>query len=82
MSYIFASILHGGENFWKLLLNNIKIFKTKLFAQPKSLCCCRSVTKSCPTLYNPVDCSTPSSTVLRYLPEFAQIHVHAVGDAV
>ena len=38
---------------------------------------CYSVAKSCPTL-----CSTPGSPVLRYLPKFAQIHVHWVSGAV
>ena len=33
-----------------------------------------SVTKSCPTLCDPVDCSTPGFPVLHYLPEFAQTH--------
>ena len=33
-------------------------------------------TKSCLTLCNPIDCSTPGYSVLHYLPEFAQIHVH------
>ena len=37
---------------------------------------CCSVTKSCPTLCNPMECRTPGSSVLHYLPEFAQIHVH------
>ena len=37
---------------------------------------------SCPTLCNPMDCSTPGSPVLHCLPEFAQIHVHWVGDAI
>ena len=40
------------------------------------------VAKSCPTLSNPIDCSMPGSSVLRYLPEFAQIHVHCVGHAI
>ena len=35
-----------------------------------------SVTKSCPTLCDPMDCSTPDFPVLQYLPEFAQTHVH------
>ena len=30
----------------------------------------------------PVDSSTPGFPVLHYLPEFAQIHVHWVGDAI
>ena len=29
-----------------------------------------------------MDCSTPGSAVLHYLPEFAQIHVDQVGDAI
>ena len=41
---------------------------------PKYMCCCCcSVTKLCPTLCNPVDCSTPGFPVLDYLPEFATI---------
>ena len=35
-----------------------------------------SVTKSRPTLCDPMECRTPGSSVLHYLPEFAQIHVH------
>ena len=29
-----------------------------------------------------MDCSTPGSPVLHYLPEFAQTHIHWVGDAI
>ena len=29
-----------------------------------------------------MDCSIPGSSVLHYLPEFAQIHVHLVTDAI
>ena len=39
-------------------------------------CCCCSVAKACPTLCNPMDCSTPGFPVPHYLPEFAQTHVH------
>ena len=42
-----------------------------------SLCYC-SVTKLCLTLCNAMDCSMPGSSVLHYLPEFAQIHIHWV----
>ena len=47
----------------------------------KSGCCC-SVTQSCLTLCNPLDFSTLGFPVLCYLPEFAQTHVHWVGDAI
>ena len=45
-------------------------------------CCCCSVTKSCLGLCNHMDCSMPASLVLHCLPEFAQIHVHWVSDAI
>ena len=35
-----------------------------------------------PTLCNPMDSTTPGLLVLHYLPEFAQIHVHWVNDAI
>ena len=35
-----------------------------------------SVAKSCLTLFNPIDYSTPGFPVLHYLLEFAQTHVH------
>ena len=38
-------------------------------------CCCRPVIQSCPTLRDPMDCSTPGFPVLHYLPEFAQTPV-------
>ena len=43
---------------------------------------CRSVTKLCLTLCEPMNCSMPGSSVLHYLPEFAQIPVHRAGDAI
>ena len=40
-----------------------------------------AVTQSFPTLSDPVDGSTPGLSVLHYLPELAQAHLHRVGDA-
>ena len=37
---------------------------------------------SCPILFDPMDCSTPGFLVLHYPLEFAQAHVHWVGDAI
>ena len=45
----------------------------------KTNCICCSITKLCPTLCNSMDCNMPGFLVLRYLLEFAQIHVHWVG---
>ena len=41
-----------------------------------------SVAQLCPTLCDPMDCSTPGLPVHHQLPEFTQIHVHRVGDAI
>ena len=43
--------------------------------------CSFSVAKSCPTLCNLMDCSISGFSVLHYLPELVQIHVHWVGNA-
>ena len=43
---------------------------------------CFSVAKSCPTFCGPMLCSTPGFPVLHYLPEFPEIHVPWVGDAI
>ena len=45
------------------------------------MCCC-SVTQLCPTLCNPMDCSRSGLPVPHHLLEFAQIHIHCIGDAV
>ena len=41
-----------------------------------------SLTKSCLTLCNPMDCSTPGFPVHHQLLEFIQTHVHWVSDAI
>ena len=41
-----------------------------------------SVTQSCPTLCDPVNCSTPGLLVHHQIPEFTQTHIHWVGDAI
>ena len=41
-----------------------------------------SVSLSCLTLYNPMDCSIPGFPVHHQLQDLAQIHVHGVFDAI
>ena len=41
-----------------------------------------SVAQSCPTLCDPVECSTPGLPVHHQLPELTQTHVYRVGDAI
>ena len=45
-------------------------------------CLFSSVTQSCPTLCDPMDCSTPGLPVHHQLPEFIQTHLHWVGDTI
>ena len=41
-----------------------------------------SVTQSCSTLCDPINCSMPGLPVRHQLPEFTQTHVHRVGDVI
>ena len=41
-----------------------------------------SVSQSCLTLCDPMNCSTPGLPVHHQLPEFTQTRVHQVGDAI
>ena len=43
---------------------------------------CLSVSKLCPAVLDPMDCSTPGFPVLHCLPEFAQVHIHWISDAI
>ena len=52
--------------------------QSRKFIWTKGGCC--SVAKWYPIHCDPMDCSTPGSPVLHCLPEFAQSHVHRVGD--
>ena len=40
------------------------------------------VSRSCPTLCNPMDCSTPSFPLQHQRPELTQTHVHRISDAI
>ena len=57
----------------KLRKTNLKYVCTVQFS---------SVSQSCPTLYDPMNCSTPGLSVHHQLPESTQTHVHRVGDAI
>ena len=67
-----TSLLIDDHSFWK----NIR---TKVLVEGQSV---SSVAQWCPTLCNPIDCSTPGFPVHHQLPELAQTHVHGVGDAI
>ena len=54
---------------------------TDVYMVLSSGCGC-SVTQSCLTLCNPMDCNTPGLPVHHHLPELAQTLVHRVHDAI
>ena len=79
-----GSSVHGL--FQARILEWVAIFRSRRSCQFRdqthvTSCCC-SATQSCPTLCDPRDCSVPGFPVLHCLPEFAQTHVHRVGDAI
>ena len=45
-------------------------------------CCAVQSLRLCLTLCDPMDCNMPGFSVLHYLPEFTQTHVHWVSDAI
>ena len=50
--------------------------------QSSYYCCCCSVAIFCPTLCDPLDCSMQHFSLLHCFPNFAQIHVYWVGNAI
>ena len=51
-------------------------------AVSSDICFCCSVSKSCPTLGDPMNRSTSGFPVLHCLPELAQTHAHWVSEAI
>ena len=45
-------------------------------------CCCFSVAQLCLTLCDPMGCNETGLPVPHHLPEFSQVHVHCIIDAV
>ena len=80
----FPYFSHPGNYFSLLCFFEFAFFWVHMVSGTVRIClslCC-SVAQSCLTLCNPMDCSTPISPVLHYLPEFAQTHVHWIIDAI
>ena len=78
----------GTQRVAKMLIFLFEIHITLLqkitISKGKILYCTQfsSVAQSCPTLCNPMDCSTPGLPVQCQLLEFTQTYVHWVGDAI
>ena len=64
-----------SENMLLSLLSNMLRYREKVNQFS-------SVTQSCLTLYDLMDCSMPGFHVYHQLPELTQTHVHRVSDAI
>ena len=71
-----------GKNPWRRERIPTPVFWPGEFHRLYSSVQFSSVTQSCPTPCNPMDCSTPGLPVHYQLLEFTQTHVHQVGDAI
>ena len=74
-----------GREAWRAVVHRVtksqtqlKRFSTHAYTVLQS----SSVSQSCPTLCNPMDCNMPGFPVHHQLPELAQTHVHQIGEAI
>ena len=65
--------LHRGQILYHLSHQRSPTFLSVQFS---------SVAQSCPTLCDPMNCSTPGLPIHHQIPEFTQTHVHRVSDAI
>ena len=75
------SLWNGGLEVMKILSPILQVGE-EILSINTGFCCCWSVSKSCLTLCNPMDCSMPGLPVTHHLLEFAQVHVHWISDAI
>ena len=79
------SNLDSQHHVWRGTISQLPHKQQELSFQKHLLQCSvqfRSVAQSCPTLCDPMNRSTPGLPVHHQLPEFTQIHVRRVGDAI
>ena len=66
-----------------LMAQMVKITLNLLSCNKFGICCfCCSVVQSCPTICDPMDCSTPGLPVPHHLLKCAQVHAHCFSDAI
>ena len=83
--------VHGVEKSWiQLSEQQLALFFFFFYWSIVDLQCCylllsvqfSSVAQLCPTLCDSINHSTPGLPVHHQLPEFTQIHVHRISDAI
>ena len=67
----------------KMVYKDLSLLPRKCFnCLSPQICCCCSVTHSCPTPCDTMDCSRPGLPAPHRFPKSIQIHVHCIGDAI
>ena len=78
---IYVDVWKKPTQYWKVFILRLKVIFLKEYFS-KVFILFSSVTQSCLTLCDPMDCITPRFPVYHQLSELAQMHVHRVGDAI
>ena len=71
---------HKVGHDWSDLAAAAGIILIEIFGPVVLICC--SVTQSCLTMCDPIECNTPGFPVFHHLPEFAQTLIHWVNDTI
>ena len=79
--WLYCLIMYNKSN-TSLLFLIYKISPPALWSLKKKFIQFSSVTQSCPTLCDPMDCSMPGLPVHHQCPELTQTHARQVGDAI
>ena len=62
---------------WHVAIHGVAKSDYNVATKQQQLCCSvQLVAQSCPTLCDPMDCSTSGLPIHHQLPEFTQTHVH------
>ena len=84
-----ATLRMRWPNYWSFNLStipkntqNMRFRNMYIKADGKMTVQFSSVAQSCPTLWDPMDCSMPDLPVHHQLTEFTQTHAHWVSDAI
>ena len=83
--HILDSTLMSILYYWLLdislkLKMEVEVIRFKTWALSPACCC--SAAKSCFTLCDPMDWSTPGHLVAHHLMEFSQVNVHCIRDTI
>ena len=74
--------IFGNHNIRSYFFSTIHRINHIILTDSRNILCCCPVAKLRLTFCNPMNWKTTCSLVLHFLPEFAQTHVHWLGDSI